>query len=163
MTEWAERLARRIEAIDAAAADNRLRAESYRQMTEDLKDVTGTATSPDGMVTVVAGPGGTLKSISFSEATRTVAPSTLAAAVMQTVARAQADAARGQAEVVRRGLGSTELLDRVLSEEARVFGDAPPTPAPVAPTAHTAPTPPVRRPDYEDFEDEFDIFQRTRR
>jgi hypothetical protein len=126
MTEWPERLASRIEAIDTAAADNRLRAESYRQLTEELKGVDGTATSPDGVVTVVAGPGGVLRSITFSDAVRSLAPPALSTTVMHTVARAQAAVARAQADLVRRGLGGTELLDRVLAEDHRMFGDQQP-------------------------------------
>jgi DNA-binding protein YbaB len=162
MTEWSERLARRIESIDQAAADNRLRAESYRQMTEELKDVAGTATSPDGMVTVVAGAGGSVKSITFTEATRTTDPALLSKTVMHTIARAQADAARSQAEVVRRGLGGSELLDRVLSEEEKVFGDTP-TPDPGVSSLRQAPAPTTSRPGYDDYEDGFDIYQGMRR
>jgi hypothetical protein len=166
MSAWAEGLARRIESIDTAAADNRQRAESYRQLTEELKDVAGTATSPDGTVTVVAGPGGALKSITFSDATHRVAPSTLSATVMHTIARAQAEAARMQADAVRRGLGSTELLDRVLAEDSRLFGDVPPVAAapPVrpAPTGRGAGGAHARR-DHDDFDEDFDIFQRHRR
>ncbi|MET0236677.1 MAG: YbaB/EbfC family nucleoid-associated protein [Kibdelosporangium sp.] len=172
MTAWAERLASRIESIDAAAVDNRQRAESYRQLTDELKNVTATATSPDGTVTVVAGPGGAVRSITFSEAIHRVAPSTLSATVMHTITRAQAAAARTQAETVRRGLGSTELLDRVLAEDQLVFGDVPPRgPDPVRPDPVARPAP-ARRPssggaharrDHDDFEDEFDIFRRDRR
>ncbi|CAM3802413.1 YbaB/EbfC family nucleoid-associated protein [Kibdelosporangium persicum] len=165
MTEWSQRLASRIEAIDQAAADNRLRAESYRQMTEELKAVDGTATSPDGMVTVVAGAGGSVKSITFSDATRTTDPALLSKTVMHTIARAQAEAARAQAEVVRRGLGSTELLDRVLAEEEKVFGDAP-TPDPGAHSLRrAAPVPVPGQPatTYDDYEDGFDIYQGMRR
>jgi hypothetical protein len=115
VTEWPERLSSRIEAIDAATADNRLRAESYRRLTEELKGVDGTVTSPDGVVTVVAGPGGVLRSITFSDTVRSLAPHALSTAVMHTVARAQAAVARAQADLVRRGLGGTELLDRVLA------------------------------------------------
>jgi hypothetical protein len=173
MSEWAERLARRIESIDSAAADNRLRAESYRRLTDDLKNVDGTATSPDGVVTVVAGAGGALKSITFSQSVHSVPPATLSAIVLQTIARAQADAARSQADAVRRGLGSTELLDRVLAEEERVFGDAP-TRAPAVPSVPSVPSvtsvPPGRgrharhaAPDNDDFDGGFDIYQRNRR
>ncbi|MBP2327982.1 DNA-binding protein YbaB [Kibdelosporangium banguiense] len=177
MTEWAERLARRIEAIDSAAVDNRLRAESYRQLTEDLKQADGTATSPDGVVTVVAGAGGALKSITFSQSVHSVPPAALSTIVMQTIARAQADAARSQADAVRRGLGSTELLDRVLAEEERVFGDEP-TRAPAFPATRPVQQPvqavqPLQAgrgrhsrhaaPDNDDFEDGFDIYQRNRR
>lgn len=151
MTGWPERLASRIEAIDSAAADNRLRAESYRRMTEELSEVAGSATSPDGVVTVVAGPGGVLRSITFGDAVRSTAPHALSSAVMHTVAKAQAAAARMQADVVRRGLGSTELLDRVLAEDELLFGDERPRdPGPVARSSAT-------RLDDDDFEDGYGI------
>lgn len=164
MSEWAERLVRRIEAIDSAADGNRLRAESYRRLTDDLKQVDGTATSPDGVVTVVAGAGGALKSITFSQSVHSVPPAALSTVVMQTVARAQADAARAQAEMVRRGLGSTELLDRVLAEEERVFGDEP-TRAPIAPPVPAGRGRHARHaaPDHDEFDGGFDIYQRNRR
>ncbi|ALG12528.1 YbaB/EbfC family nucleoid-associated protein [Kibdelosporangium phytohabitans] len=160
MTEWPQRLAQRIQAIDQAAADNRLRAESYKQMTEELKAVDGTASSPDGMVTVVAGAGGSVKSISFDESFKTATADLLAKTVMHTIARAQADAARAQAEVVRRGLGGSELLDRVLSEEERTFGDKP-TPDPGVQVLRQAPA--SSRAGYDDYEDGFDIYQGMRR
>ncbi|MCE7001590.1 YbaB/EbfC family nucleoid-associated protein [Kibdelosporangium philippinense] len=164
MTEWSERLARRIESIDQAAADNRMRAEAYRQMTEELKGVDGTATSPDGMVTVVAGAGGSVQSITFSDATRSTDPALLSKTVMHTIARAQANAARAQAEVVRRGLGGSELLDRVLAEEETVFGDRPtPDPGPGSLRRAPAPAPAPTRPGYDDYEDGFDIYQGMRR
>ncbi len=123
MSEPAERLLRRIEAIDTAVADNRRRAESYQRMSAELAEVTGTASSPDGVVTVVTDASGTVKNIQFTEAIRTVSPSALSASVVHTIASAQAAAARSQAEVVRRGLGDTTLLDRVLAEDATLFGD----------------------------------------
>lgn len=126
MSEPAERLLRRIEAIDTAAADNRRRAESYQRMSEELKDVTGTASSPDGAVTVVTDASGTVKNIEFTEAIRTASPAGLSASVVHTIASAQAAAARSQAEVIRRGLGDTTLLDRVLDEDAALFGDSRP-------------------------------------
>jgi hypothetical protein len=151
MTEWPERLSSRIEAIDAAAADNRQRAESYRQLTEELKGVDGTATSPDGVVTVVAGPGGVLRSITFSDTVRSLAPHALSTTVMHTVARAQAAVARAQADLVRRGLGSTELLDRVLAEDHRMFGDHQPHDPGPAPTGPAG----TRRAD--DLDDDYGI------
>ena len=141
MSETADILLRRIEAIDTAAADNRLRAESYERMAESLKDVHGTATSDDGVVTVVAGSDGAVKSITFGPTVRTTDPAALSSTTLRTVALARADAARKQAEVVRASLGDTDLLDRVLAEGQRTFGDEPPASAPAAPTA-----PPVRRP-----------------
>lgn len=134
MTEPADILLRRIEAIDTAAADNRLRAESLRHMAERLRDVVGTATSGDGVVSVVAGSDGAVKSIAFGPAVRTTDPAALSSATLRVIAPARADAARKQAEVVRSALGDTAVLDRVLAEDRRVFGDEPPQePAATAP------------------------------
>ena len=83
MTESADILLRRIEAIDTAAADNRLRAESFRRMAEGLRDVVGTATSDDGVVTVVAGSDGAVKSIAFGPAVRTTDPAALSLPLMR--------------------------------------------------------------------------------
>ncbi|MEV8436755.1 YbaB/EbfC family nucleoid-associated protein [Actinosynnema sp. NPDC051121] len=132
MTESADILLRRIEAIDTAAADNRLRAESFRRMAEGLRDVVGTATSGDGVVTVVAGSDGAVKSIAFGPAVRTTDPAALSSATLRVIALARADAARKQAEVVRAALGDTKLLDQVLAEDRRVFGDEPPQELPAA-------------------------------
>ncbi|MFJ6676371.1 YbaB/EbfC family nucleoid-associated protein [Actinosynnema sp. NPDC091369] len=132
MTESADILLRRIEAIDTAAADNRLRAESFRRMAEGLRDVVGTASSGDGLVTVVAGSDGAVKSIAFGPAVRTTDPAALSSVTLRVIALARADAARRQAEVVRSALGDTTLLDRVLAEDRRVFGDEPPRELPAA-------------------------------
>ncbi|WP_298177055.1 YbaB/EbfC family nucleoid-associated protein [Saccharomonospora sp.] len=137
MSETIKRLLRRVEAIDTAAAENRARAENYRRMTEELADVTGTASSPDGVVTVVAGPDGPVKEITFSEQVRKVDPAALSAIVVHTIAQARVEATRGQAEVMRRNLDDTHLLDQVLAEDARMFGDQRPVdpgPPPVATT-----------------------------
>lgn len=135
MSELAKRLLDRIEALDTAAADNRHRAEAYQRMAGELATVQGRAASPDGLVSVIAGADGTLHAITFSEAIRTVPPAALSAAVLHTVAAARTAATRQQAEVVRRNLGDTELLDQVLRAEERLFGDRPPVdpgPLPVA-------------------------------
>lgn len=140
MPDTAEQLMQRIEEIDTAAAENRLRAERYQRMTEQLADVVGVATSPDDAVTVECNAGGSIHSITFADRIQSIPPADLAASVQHTIAAAKANAAREQAEVVRSGLGDTELLDRVLGEDIKVFGDhraVDPGPAPaVSPTAH---------------------------
>ncbi|HKS43993.1 MAG TPA: YbaB/EbfC family nucleoid-associated protein [Amycolatopsis sp.] len=135
MSEYARQLSRRIEAIDTAVADNRRRAEAYQRMAGELKDVEGRAASPDGVVSVVVGPGGEVRGITFGDQIDAVSPAALSATVMRTVAAARMAAARQQAEVVRRGLGDTGLLDKVLDSDERLFGDRRPRdpgPAPVA-------------------------------
>lgn len=158
MSEPAERLLRRIEAIDTAAAENRMRTESYQRMTDELTAVTGTASSPDGVVTVVTDAGGTVKDIRFTEAVRTTSPAALSASVVHTIAVAQAAAARSQAEVVRRGLGDTALLDRVLDEDATLFGDQRPTdPGPPPQPARAEP----RGAASDDVDDDYNPFRAT--
>ncbi|OLT41365.1 hypothetical protein BJF85_23815 [Saccharomonospora sp. CUA-673] len=123
MTEPGEQLMRRIEAIDTAAADNARAAEAYQRVTEELAQVRGEVTSPDGVVTVVAGADGAVERVTFGDGVRRLAPTELSATVTHTIAEARYAAARAQAEIVRRAFGDTELLDRVLDADVRVFGD----------------------------------------
>jgi DNA-binding protein YbaB len=101
MSESADILLRRIEASDTVTADNRLRAESYQRMAQELKEVKVRAASDDGVVTVVAGPDGAVKAITFTDRVRDTAPAALPATALHTIAKARANAARTQAEVVR--------------------------------------------------------------
>ncbi|MCP2253912.1 YbaB/EbfC DNA-binding family protein [Prauserella aidingensis] len=159
MNETARHLVQRIQAVDDAAAANRNRAETYRAMTEKLAEVTGTASSADGTVTVEAGPDGAVEKVTFSDAVRSgVEPAELAVKVQHAIALARVAATREQAEVVQRGLGSSDLLDTVLAEDRTLFGDAEPVdpgPEPVAAAADgvIANTRRSGRGDDEDFED----------
>ncbi|OXM65747.1 MULTISPECIES: YbaB/EbfC family nucleoid-associated protein [Amycolatopsis] len=150
MSEFARQLLRRIEAIDTAAAGNRRRAEAYEQMAAELTDVTAEVVSPDGAVRVVAGAGGEVKAVTFGERVRDLPPAALSAAVMHTLAAARAAAARRQAEVVRRGLGDTELLDKVLDADEKTFGDQRPL--------HPGPPPVFVPPPEEPFESAAALF-----
>lgn len=155
MSESAKRLLARIEALDTAAGDVRRRSESYQRMADELAATVGRAESPDGLVRAVATADGALRSITFADEVRTIPPAELSAAVVRTVAAARAAAARAQAEVVRRGLDDTELLDKVLESEQRLFGDQRP--------ADPGPPPPAtRRPEtVEDETYEYDtVFNR---
>lgn len=154
MNEVAQNLVRRIEAIDTVAAETRRRTESYQRITAGLADVEGTATSPDGQVTVVAKADGAVKAITFADEAQRSPSEALSATVLHTIAAARADAARLQAEVVRRELGDTELLDKVLDSDERIFGDERPRdPGPV-PAATRRP-----RPDEERSYDDFSLFR----
>jgi DNA-binding protein YbaB len=119
-------------------------------MADELRDAEGRATSPDGVVTVVAGPGGSVTSVTFTDRIHATTPEALSASVMQAIAQARASAAQQQAEVVRRGLGDTELLDRVLDSDERLFGDTRPTAVVPATPRFREPRPPR---DDQSFED----------
>lgn len=123
MSAEAERLTNRIEAIDTVALRNRERAESFERMTERLGQIEGSASSADGLVSVAASANGVVNAITFGERIRQTDPARLSQVVLGTIARARANAARAQAEVVREELGDTELLDQVLAQDERVFGD----------------------------------------
>jgi DNA-binding protein YbaB len=153
MSEYAKQLLDRIEAIDTAAADTHRRAESYQQMAEELKATEGRATSPDGLVTVVAGANGSVTSIKFSDQVRATSPEALSAIVMHTLAEARVSAARSQAEVVRRGLGDTELLDKVLDSDEKLFGDQRPQAPGAVPVARRGPVA-----DEEEVFEDFSVF-----
>jgi DNA-binding protein YbaB len=156
MSGYAAQLMRRIEALDTAVADNRRRAEAYQRTERELKDVSASVTSPDGVVTVVAGPGGVVSSVTFSENVHDISPASLSTTVQQTISAAIAAVARRQADVVRRGLGSSELLDRVAESDERLFGDQ----RPKAPAEDLAPaTSEAHAADDELFFEEFDIFE----
>lgn len=133
MSSAADRLISRIQSLDTAAAENRQRAESYERMTGELKRVEVTVSSADGAVTVVAGPGGEVKSITFSDAIRTMDSAALSSTAQHTLSKARADVAKAQAEVVRDNLGDAELLDKVLNSDEKLFGDRPATDPGAAP------------------------------
>lgn len=122
MSAFAERLLGRIEAIERVSVENSRQAADYAAMGEELRDVTGTARSSDRAVTVVAGAGGAITDIRFSEVVSSMQPGELSRSVLSVLAHAQAEAARKQAEVVRSNLGSTEALDRVIAADERLFG-----------------------------------------
>lgn len=158
MSDAADALVRRIEAIDTVAADNRHRAESFQRMADQIREADGRATSEDGVVTVVATADGAVRSITFSEKVRDVAPMALSATALHTIAKARANAARMQAEIVRGALGDTELLDRVLDSNTTMFGDERPRDPGPAP-ATQAPSP---RHAAHDDEGEFSVFKNNR-
>jgi DNA-binding protein YbaB len=155
VSEAAKRLLDRIEALDSAAADNRRRTESYQRMADELVQIHGHATSPDGLITAVVTANGTLQSVTFDDNIRTTPPTTLAAAVLQTVASARVAATRQQAEVIRRGLGDTALLDTVLDADQRLFGDE--RPADPGPALTPPPQPRSRQDD--DTHEDFSVFR----
>lgn len=136
------------------------------QMQQELAEMEAVATSPDRSVTVVAGPSGSIKDIRLTDLAMRQSPQALSAALMSTVQRAVAEAARRQAGIVESALGDDmHLTDQVLETQAQLFGTtpeelrasmeqqqaqqppAPPRPqAPPPPLAPAPPPAPARRP-----------------
>ncbi len=92
-------------------------------MQSDLAGLEVTVDSPDRAVTVVAGVGGSVQDIRFTEAAMQLGSQRLGAVVMATVREAVAEAARRQAAIVQEHLGDdVPVLDQVLETQAEVTG-----------------------------------------
>lgn len=123
------------------------RFSSIGQMQEEIAALEAGAHSPDRSVTVIAGPGGSIKDIRLSSEALRQQPGALAAEIMSTLQRAVAEVARKQAGIVDAHMGGElNLTDQVLQSQADLFGttveelrsnleDAPPS-SPPQTTSH---------------------------
>jgi DNA-binding protein YbaB len=92
-------------------------------MRGELEDLEATATSPDRAITVVAGPGGAIKDVRFTDDALRQRPQALSSALMSTLRDAVAEAARRQAAIVEEHMGDgTGLVDQVLETQAESLG-----------------------------------------
>ncbi|WP_414935941.1 YbaB/EbfC family nucleoid-associated protein [Amycolatopsis sp. cmx-11-51] len=95
------------------------------EMQAELAELESVATSPDRSVTVVAGPGGSVKDIRLSPEALRQQPQQLAATLLSTLHTAVADAARKQAGIVDEQFGGTFHLnveEQVLEAQAEALG-----------------------------------------
>ncbi|WP_318305887.1 YbaB/EbfC family nucleoid-associated protein [Amycolatopsis solani] len=92
-------------------------------MQQELSELRAGASSPDGGVTVVTGPGGAVLDVKFTDAALAKGPQALSAALMATLREAVGEAARRQAVLVQEHLGDDlGLVDQVLETQAEAFG-----------------------------------------
>ncbi|MEU8634695.1 YbaB/EbfC family nucleoid-associated protein [Amycolatopsis sp. NPDC048633] len=92
-------------------------------MRQELTELRASASSPDGGVTVVTGPGGAVLDVEFTDAALAKGPQALSAALLTTLREAVGEAARRQAVLVEEHLGDNlGLVDQVLETQAVVFG-----------------------------------------
>jgi DNA-binding protein YbaB len=92
-------------------------------MRQELTELRASASSPDGGVTVVTGPGGAVLDVKFTDAALAKGPQALSAALLTTLREAVGEAARRQAVLVQEHLGDNlGLVDQVLETQAVVFG-----------------------------------------
>ncbi|EHR48982.1 hypothetical protein SacmaDRAFT_0686 [Saccharomonospora marina XMU15] len=93
------------------------------QLRSEIASLEATATSPDRSITVVAGPGGAIKDIQFTQQALGQQPQALSSALLTTLQQAVAEAARKQAGLVDEHLGDdTQLSEQVLQAQAELFG-----------------------------------------
>lgn len=92
-------------------------------MQQALTELQATATSPDGGVTVVTGPGGAVLDVKFTDAALAKGAQALSAALMTTLREAVGEAARRQAVIVQEHVGDDlGLVDQVVETQAAAFG-----------------------------------------
>lgn len=94
------------------------------EMQTELSALETSASNTDGSVTVVAGPGGSVKDIRLTDKAMNQTPQALASSIKSTLQEAVADAARKQAGIVddhMSGMGMN-VTDQVIETQAEAFG-----------------------------------------
>jgi DNA-binding protein YbaB len=95
------------------------RFENIAGMQSELAALAVSVSSPDRSVTVVAGPGGSIQDIKFTEAALQLGSQRLGGVVMSTLQEAVAEAALRQAAIVQEHMGEdVPVLDQVLETQA---------------------------------------------
>lgn len=131
-----------------------------QQMQEQIQHASSTITSPNEAVTVRVAPNGALQHIEFSPTAMRLTHVQLGQLVMQTVQRAQVQAAEQVASIVEPEFGGTEAMDFLRSFIPQQEEEEPPPPQDDgqvmrevswnAPPAPKAPRPQQRPDDDED-------------
>jgi DNA-binding protein YbaB len=118
-----DRLVTQFERFQARLVDLDEQFAGVGGMQRELAELETSATSPDGAVTVVAGPGGSVRDIRFSDAALRGDARALGTSVMAALRQAVADSARRQAVIVDEHLGGgLNMVDRVLATQAEALG-----------------------------------------
>jgi DNA-binding protein YbaB len=99
-----------------------------RQMQEQIQHASSTVTSPNEAVTVRVAPNGALQHIEFSPAATRLTHVQLGQLVMQTVQKAQIQAAEQVASIVEPEFGGTEAMDFLRSFIPQQEEEEPPPP-----------------------------------
>ena len=121
MTAEFDQLLAEFEQFQAQIKNMDDRFEHLAGMQGELENLEVRATSPDQSITVVAGPGGSVTDIRFTDDALRLGAEQLGVELMATVREAVADAARRQAAVVEEFAGGP-VLDQVLETQSVVTG-----------------------------------------
>lgn len=131
----------RARALEEAGRKAEERLAGYQNMKERMAQLRVTAVSPDRVVSVVAGPGGSILDVQLQPDAQRIPPHALSRVIMSTLQQAVAESARRSAEVVQEFAGDqVDIVARVNKVQEDVFGinpaeQAPPPPPPTAPGA----------------------------
>ncbi|MFO7192489.1 MAG: YbaB/EbfC family nucleoid-associated protein [Thermocrispum agreste] len=124
MSAEMEQLLKEFEKFQSRIQQAQQQFAGLERMKEELGELESVATSPDGSIRVVAGPGGAIKDIQLSQEALRQQASSLSAGIMATLNRAVAAAARKQAKVVESHMGDMggAISEQVLQAQAEAFG-----------------------------------------
>lgn len=123
MSAELDQLRRKHEQLQASLKKVEDPTERVEELKGQLAGLEASVTSPSGKVTVVAGPGGSIRDVVFAEDAVQLPAQALAAEVKSTLAQAVATAARQQARVVDEAMGGQlGTYERVLENQAEAFG-----------------------------------------
>jgi DNA-binding protein YbaB len=128
----------RLERIRDRQAEHEALLGSLTAAQAELAAITASATSPDGAVTVVAGPGGIVRSVQLAEHALHHTAAALSAVIDATVRQAVAQAAREQLAIVRDRVGDRVDPKEILGPQA-MFAELAEPPVATAPVRRTDP------------------------
>lgn len=134
--ELVEELRARLERIRDRRAEHEAVLGSLTTARAELAAITASATSPDGAVTVVAGPGGIVRSVHLAEHAMRHTAAALSGVIDATVRQAVARATHEQLAIVRDRLGDRVDPKEILGPQA-MFAELAEQPTAPAPPAHT--------------------------
>ncbi|HEY7593479.1 MAG TPA: YbaB/EbfC family nucleoid-associated protein [Actinophytocola sp.] len=118
-----EQLLAEFESFQSKLQNVDSRFENIAGMQGDLAALEVSVSSPDRAVTVVAGVGGSIQDIRFTETAMQLGSQRLGAVVMATMREAVAEAARKQAVIVQEYAGGdAPVLEQVLETQSQVTG-----------------------------------------
>ncbi|TDV51001.1 YbaB/EbfC family nucleoid-associated protein [Actinophytocola oryzae] len=121
MTAEFDQLVAEFEQFQAQIQNMDDRFEHLAGMQSELATLEVTASTPDHSITVVAGPGGSVRDIRITEDAFRLGPEQLSSELMATLREAVADAARQQAGIVEEFAGGP-VLDQVLETQSELTG-----------------------------------------
>src|SRR5262245_60151256 len=121
MTAEFDQLVAEFEQFQAQIKNMDDRFEHLAGMQSELETLEVRVSTPDKSITVIAGPGGSVRDIRFTEEALQLGPEQLSTDLMTTLREAVADAARQQAAVVEEYAGGP-VLDQVLETQSEVTG-----------------------------------------
>ncbi|MQA08289.1 MAG: hypothetical protein GEU98_06995 [Pseudonocardiaceae bacterium] len=110
-----------LERISHRKAENERLINQLDAADSELGALTATASSPDRLVTVQAGPGGVIQDVSLTEDALRTDAGTLSRTITATIREATANAAKSQLEIVRQQVGGHVNASEVLGPHARLL------------------------------------------